>query len=159
MFESFSTDRKKMVCHSLLENLEDLEIIEITVGFRCNNSCWCGSCSFLTTQIWLKVRNLWSQFMSSPKVLDSALNVCCMLSRYCISNCENSSSELAASAELKNLFFFSFFFFFSIWVFLSRTFTIHRTAGEGGGHFCNSLLPLPPASQTLRLLQRAHLCT
>ena len=34
--------------------------------------------------------------------------------------------------------------------FLSRPFTIHRTAGEGGGHFFNSSLPLPPASQTLR---------
>ena len=34
--------------------------------------------------------------------------------------------------------------------FLSRTFTVHRTAGEGGGHLFNSSLPLPPASQTLR---------
>ena len=34
--------------------------------------------------------------------------------------------------------------------FLSRTFTIHRTAGEGGGYFFKSSLPLPPASQTLR---------
>ena len=41
-------------------------------------------------------------------------------------------------------------FFFSIQVFLSRTFTNHRTAGKGGGHFLNSSLPLPPASQTLR---------
>ena len=40
--------------------------------------------------------------------------------------------------------------FFSIWVFLSRTFTNHRTPGEGGGHFFNSSLPLPPTSQTLR---------
>ena len=40
-----------------------------------------------------------------------------------------------------------FFFYLS---FLSRTFTNHRTAGEGGGHFFNSSLPLPPASQTLR---------
>ena len=30
--------------------------------------------------------------------------------------------------------------------FLSQTFTIHRTAGEGGGYFCNSSLPLPLAS-------------
>ena len=37
---------------------------------------------------------------------------------------------------------FSFFF--------SRTFTNHRTGGEGGGHFFNASLPLPPASQTLR---------
>ena len=38
----------------------------------------------------------------------------------------------------------------SIWVFLSRTFTNRRTAEEGGGHFFNSSLPLPPASQTRR---------
>ena len=43
------------------------------------------------------------------------------------------------------------FSFFSIWVFfLSRTFTIHRTAGEEGRYLFNSSLPLPPASQTLR---------
>ena len=41
----------------------------------------------------------------------------------------------------------SFFFYVG---FLSRTFTNHRTAGEGGGYFINSSLPLPPASQTLR---------
>ena len=41
-------------------------------------------------------------------------------------------------------------FFTSICVFLSRTFTNHRTAGEWGEHFFNSSLPLPPASQTLR---------
>ena len=29
-------------------------------------------------------------------------------------------------------------------------FTNHRTAREGGGHFFNSSIPLPPASQTLR---------
>ena len=34
--------------------------------------------------------------------------------------------------------------------FLSQPFMNHRTAGEGGGHFCNSSLPLPPASQALR---------
>ena len=39
-------------------------------------------------------------------------------------------------------------FFFHLG-FLSRTFTNHRTAREGGGYFFNSSLPLPPASQTL----------
>ena len=40
------------------------------------------------------------------------------------------------------------FLFYSIWgVFLSRTFTIPRTAGRVS---INSFLPLPPASQTLR---------
>ena len=33
--------------------------------------------------------------------------------------------------------------------FFSRTFTNHMTAGEGGGHFFNSSLPLSPVSQTL----------
>ena len=36
--------------------------------------------------------------------------------------------------------------------FLSRTFTIHRTAGEGGGCLFNFSLPLPLDSQTLRHL-------
>ena len=40
--------------------------------------------------------------------------------------------------------------FFSYLGFLLETFTNHGTAGEGGGHFFNSSLPLPPASQTLR---------
>ena len=40
-----------------------------------------------------------------------------------------------------------FFFYLG---FLSRTFTIHRTAGEGGGYLFNSSVPLWPASQTLR---------
>ena len=34
--------------------------------------------------------------------------------------------------------------------FLSRTFSNHRAAGEGGGHFFNSSLPLPPTSRALR---------
>ena len=44
----------------------------------------------------------------------------------------------------------AFFFFFSIRVFFSRTFTIHGTAGEGGGYLFNSSLPHPPAAQALR---------
>ena len=49
-----------------------------------------------------------------------------------------------------DLLFFFFFFFLFYLGFLSRTFTIHGTAGEGGGYLFNSSLPLPPASQTLR---------
>ena len=40
----------------------------------------------------------------------------------------------------------SYFFFFFYLGFLLWTFTNHRTAGEGGGHFFNSSLPLPSAS-------------
>ena len=39
-----------------------------------------------------------------------------------------------------------FFFFLG---FLSRTFTIHRTAGEGEGYLFNSSLLLPPVSRAL----------
>ena len=46
--------------------------------------------------------------------------------------------------------FLNNFFFWSNLGFLSRTFTIHGIAGEGGGYFFKSCLPLPPASQTLR---------
>ena len=41
-------------------------------------------------------------------------------------------------------------YFFFYLGFLSCTFMIHRTAGEGGGYLFNSSLPLLPASQTLR---------
>ena len=45
--------------------------------------------------------------------------------------------------RFENNFFLSVFFF-------SPPFTDHKTAGEGGRHFLNSSLPLPPASQTVR---------
>ena len=45
--------------------------------------------------------------------------------------------------ENKHLFFYL--------VFLSGTFTIHRTAGKGGDHLFKPSLPLPHASETLRL--------
>ena len=41
-------------------------------------------------------------------------------------------------------------FCFTVWGVLSRIFANHRTAGEGGGHFFNSSVPLPPASPALR---------
>ena len=43
-------------------------------------------------------------------------------------------------------FTYSTFFYLG---FLSRTFTIHRTAGEGEGYLFNFSLPLTTASQTL----------
>ena len=43
------------------------------------------------------------------------------------------------------------FLFFSIWVFCHEHSRITGLqGGEGGGHFLDSSLPLPPASQTLR---------
>ena len=52
--------------------------------------------------------------------------------------------------RLKDLLIHVVVFFFYLG-FLLRTFTNHRTAGEGGGHFFNSSLPLPSASQTLSI--------
>ena len=40
--------------------------------------------------------------------------------------------------------------FFLYLGFLSRPFTNCRSVWEGGGHFFNSSLPLPPSSQTLK---------
>ena len=45
--------------------------------------------------------------------------------------------------------YYIYVFFFHLG-FLSRTFTIHRTAGEGESSFCKSSLPFPPVSRTLR---------
>ena len=58
-------------------------------------------------------------------------------------------NKLILAVVFMTLVFFCFLFFFYVG-FLSRTFTNHKTAGEGGGHFFNSSLPLPLTSQTLR---------
>ena len=69
----------------------------------------------------------------------------------------NTNHELASNIDVEKTWLFlckiatAFFSFFSVWVFfLSRTFTIRRIAGKGGGYRFNSSLPLPPASQTRR---------
>ena len=48
----------------------------------------------------------------------------------------------------KRIWCHDFFFFFYLG-FLSRTFTIHGTAGEGGGYLFNSSLPLPSLHRRL----------
>ena len=58
--------------------------------------------------------------------------------------------QLNTGAHQRDPILHIFFFFFFYLGFLSRPFTNHRTAGERGGHFFNSSLPLLPASQTLR---------
>ena len=67
---------------------------------------------------------------------------------YHVQSCLTDLYSLTISA-LKS-FPLNFFFYLD---FLSRPVTNHRTAGEGGGHFFNFSLPLPPASQALRLYQ------
>ena len=52
-------------------------------------------------------------------------------------------TRLAMISKLPNDVFHVSIFFLSL---LSRTFTIHRTAGEGAGYFFNSSLLPPPAS-------------
>ena len=53
-------------------------------------------------------------------------------------------NPIKATVYLLNLIVFFFFFFYL--GFLSRTFTIHRPAGEEGGYLFSSLQPLPPTS-------------
>ena len=61
-----------------------------------------------------------------------------------ISFCTNTAFEGHLSIPC---LIFSVFFYMG---FLSRTFTNRRTAGEGGRHFFNFSLSLPPALQALR---------
>ena len=55
--------------------------------------------------------------------------------------------KLKRKCQYRDNVYFEFFFYL---VFLWQTFTNHRTAGEGGGHFFNLSLPLPHASKKLR---------
>ena len=63
-----------------------------------------------------------------------------------ISDLAQRESFLESNSTFVPYFLFIFFYL----GFLSRTFTIHRTAGEGEGYLFYSSLPLPPASQILR---------
>ena len=80
-------------------------------------------------------------FTSQAKLITESWIYTCRLSSSGI--CKFYLSKLLSSTILLRGFFFYLGF-------LSRTFTIHRTAGEGGGYLFNSSLPLPPASRTLR---------
>ena len=60
------------------------------------------------------------------------------------------TSEYSATSTKRNFRDTPNSIFFFYLGFLLRPFMNHRTAREGGGHFFNSSLPLPPASQTLR---------
>ena len=60
---------------------------------------------------------------------------------------EQSSSNTEFTNSLPLLLCKTHFFHLG---FFSRTFAVHRTAGEGEGYFCRSSLPLPPASKALR---------
>ena len=61
----------------------------------------------------------------------------------------NLMSKTNETISPENIWFFCFFVFFYL-AFAPRIFTIHRTAGEGGGYLLISFLPLSPISQTLR---------
>ena len=60
----------------------------------------------------------------------------------CFANCELRMANSNPGNNPKYFFFYLGF--------LSRTFTVHSTAGEGRGYLFNSSLPLSPASQELR---------
>ena len=61
-----------------------------------------------------------------------------------------NGSKMYSQQTILSCFVCFFYFIFFYPGFLSQPITNHRTAGKGGGHFSNSSLPLPPASQTLR---------
>ena len=74
-----------------------------------------------------------------------------LLKVICMENIRSTILTYLNTNSIENLCFFVFAFVFFYYLgFLSRTFTNHRTAGEGGVHFFNSSLPLPTASQTLK---------
>ena len=66
---------------------------------------------------------------------------------------KDSRRSLSANTESLFLHVVKHKLFFFVFIYLSfapRIFTIHRTAGEGGGYLLITFLPLPPAPQTLR---------
>ena len=77
----------------------------------------------------------------------------CIIGTSVMKDSKGSSSTYTESLFLHiakhNFLFFGFVFFF-YQACLSRIFTIHRRASEGGGYLLISFLPLPPASQALR---------
>ena len=72
----------------------------------------------------------------------------CKYCLQCFSSKRNLIEQKETCLKINGKLTVTFFFFYV--GFLSRTFTNHRTAGEGGGCFFNSSLPLPSASHTLR---------
>ena len=66
-----------------------------------------------------------------------------------LSSCTQTKSLFLHAKSIIFFFCFVLFCFFYL-AFLSRLFTIHRTAGERGGYLIFFFLPLPPASQTRR---------
>ena len=68
----------------------------------------------------------------------------CSLQFVFLSNLNCRISEDEARDLIFDIYIYIYIFFFYLG-FLSRTFTNHRIAGEGGGHFIHSSLPLPPA--------------
>ena len=79
----------------------------------------------------------------TPETL-KLLGIKTIFDKYTVQKVNFSIMDFCSKCEVR---IWSHFFFYL--GFLSRTFTIHRTAGEVGGYFFNSSLPLPPASQTL----------
>ena len=106
-------------------------------------------------QCFVTVKDHKEDFRSNPKfrLLNPTKSQLGKLSKHILQKINNevrsnlTVNQWQNSSEVIECFFFFFFFYRG---FLSRTFTIHRTAGEGGGYLFNSSLPLPPASQTLR---------
>ena len=66
----------------------------------------------------------------------------------CLTSLRDQWNGTAQIVNKYALFYYYYYYFYL--GFLSRTFTIRRTAGEGGDSLINSSLPLLPTSQTIR---------
>ena len=78
--------------------------------------------------------------------------------------CSSTYTESLLLHVLKHNMDFFCFSFFSLYAFFSQIFTNHRAAGERRDYLLISVLPLPPASQTLRhylgyCCTSAHTCS
>ena len=142
------------MCFSSIKRFKSFDIWMHRSQLFCNNQGiylneYGSSCQIETSPL-ICSANQWTGF--------------CIIGTSVMKDSRRSSSTYTESLFLHvvkhNLLFLFLFFYLA---FLSRIFTIHRTAGEGGGYLLIFFLPLPPASQTMRhhlmlLLHKAHLC-
>ena len=99
------------------------------------------SCNFMPSMEWNPVKNLHINSLYQK--------ICFQASSWqlCLTQSFLKSFQTGEPEQVLLLFIYLFFSYLG---FLSRTFMIHRTAGEGESYLFNYSLSLPPTSQTLR---------
>ena len=123
----------QLFCHNQGTYLNQYMKVQSTNSFIFHNG---GSCRIETSPLIFSA-NQWTGFcMAGTSVMK--------YSRHSSSTYKESLFLHVVKHDL--LFLFLFFFYLGL---LSRMFTIHRTAGEGGCYLPISFLLDPPVSQTL----------